>query len=225
MLNVHGGVEIPISDFEATFTWGGTEGTDKEHGVSESGEAGGAKGSVVFSYHIGEVRIAQSLLQSILSVEVFEKELVKALLTAYLKARDIAVLKGTGNGQPTGILANVAAGLQRIPTANIIEFTETEVADWTSWEKKLFAKVPLGMEGLNPEFAMAKQTYVSNLCTMKDNNNQPIKKAGFDVNDKQYKFNEYPVLRTEQDLFKAFDLCQNGEYFGERSVIVKRGYR
>jgi len=223
MLNVQGGVEIPISDFEATFTWGGTEGTDKEHGVSESGEAGGAKGSVVFSYHIGEVRIAQSLLQSILSVEVFEKELVKALLTAYLKARDIAVLKGTGNGQPTGILANVAAGLQRIPTANIIEFTETEVADWTSWEKKLFAKVPLGMEGLNPEFAMAKQTYVSNLCTMKDNNNQPIKKAGFDVNDKQYKFNEYPVLRTEQDLFKAFDLCQNGEYFG-MFWVPEKGY-
>ena len=223
MLNIQGGVEVPLSDFEATFTWGGTNGTDKEHGVSEEQDAGGVTGSVVFSYHIGEVRIAQSLLQSILSVEVFEKELVKALLTAYLKARDIAVLKGTGNGQPTGILTNVAAGLQRIPAANIIEFTEEEIADWTAWEKKLFAKIPLGMEGLNPEFAMAKQTYVSNLCTMKDNNNQPINKAGFDVNDKQYKFNEYPVLRTEQDLFKAFDLCQNGEYFG-MFWVPEKGY-
>lgn len=223
MLNIQGGVEVPLSDFEATFTWGGTNGTDKEHGVSEEQDAGGVTGSVVFSYHIGEVRIAQSLLQSILSVEVFEKELVKALLTAYLKARDIAVLKGTGNGQPTGILTNVAAGLQRIPAANIIEFTEEEIGDWTVWEKKLFAKIPLGMEGLNPEFAMAKQTYVSNLCTMKDNNNQPINKAGFDVNDKQYKFNEYNVLRTEQDLFKAFDLCQNGEYFG-MFWVPEKGY-
>lgn len=223
MLNIQGGVEVPLSDFEATFTWGGTNGTDKEHGVSEEQDAGGVTGSVVFSYHIGEVRIAQSLLQSILSVEVFEKELVKALLTAYLKARDIAVLKGTGNGQPTGILTNVAAGLQRIPAANIIEFTEEEIGDWTAWEKNLFAKIPLGMEGLNPEFAMAKQTYVSNLCTMKDNNNQPINKAGFDVNDKQYKFNEYNVLRTEQDLFKAFDLCQNGEYFG-MFWVPEKGY-
>lgn len=214
MLNVQGGVEIPISEFEATFTWGGTDGNDKEHGVSEEQDAGGVKGSVVFSYHIGEVRISQSLLQSILSVEVFEKELVKALLTAYLKARDVAVLKGTGDGQPTGILTDVAGGLQRIPADNIIEFTEEEIADWTAWEKKLFANIPIGMEGANPEFAMAKQTYVGNLCTLKDTNGQPINKAGFDVSDKQYKFNEYPVLRTEQDLFKAFDLCTNGEYFG-----------
>lgn len=214
MLNVQGGVEIPIAEFDATFTWSGTEGTDTEHGVSEEQKGGAVKGSVVFSYHIGEVRIAQSLLQSILSVEVFEKELVNALLTAYLKARDVAVLRGTGNGQPTGILTDVAAGLQRVPTENIIEFTEEEIADWTAWEKKLFANIPIGMEGLNPEFAMAKQTFVSNLCTLKDANNQPINKAGFDVSDKQYKFNEYSVLRTEQDLFKSFDLCANGEYFG-----------
>lgn len=214
MLNVQGGVEVPISDFEATFTWNGTDGEDKEHGVSKEQGVGGVKGSVVFSYHIGEIRIAQSLLQSILSVEVFEKELINALLTAYLKARDIATLRGTGNGQPTGILTDVAAGLKRIPAENIIEFTEEEIADWTAWEKKLFANIPLGMEGVNPEFAMSKQTYVSNLCTLKDANNQPIKKAGFDVSDRQHKFNEYPVLRTEQDLFKSFDLCQNGEYFG-----------
>ena len=201
MLNVQGGVEVPISDFDATFTWSGTDGADKEHGVSEDQKVDGATGSVVFSYHIGEIRIAQSLLQSILSVEVFEKELINALLTAYLKARDIAVLKGTGNAQPTGILTDVAAGLKRIPASNIIEFTEEEIADWTAWEKKLFANIPLGMEGANPEFAMAKQTYVGNLCTLKDANNQPINKAGFDASDKQYKFNEYPVLRTEQDLF------------------------
>lgn len=73
MLNVQGGVEVPISDFDATFTWSGTDGDDKEHGVSEDQKVDGATGSVVFSYHIGEIRIAQSLLQSILSVEVFEK--------------------------------------------------------------------------------------------------------------------------------------------------------
>lgn len=214
MMNVQGGVEIPIADFDATFTWSGSEGNDKEHGVSEEQKGGSVTGSVVFSYHIGEIRIAQSLLQSILSVEVFEKELLNALLTAYLKARDIATLKGTGNGQPTGILTDVAAGLQRIPANNIIEFTADEIKDWTAWEKKLFANIPIGMEGENPEFAMAKQTYVGNLCTMKDENGQPINKAGFDVTDKQHKFNEYPVLRTEQDLFKSFDSCANGEYFG-----------
>lgn len=214
MLNIQGGVEVAISDLEATFSWSGSNGTDKENGVSTEQDAGGSKAKVSFSYNIGEVRIAQSLLNSILSVDLFENELMNALLKAFLKARDIAVLKGTGDGQPTGILSNTAAGLQRIPADHIISFTEDEISDWTQWNKKFFSEIPVGMEGEHPEFAMAKQTYVSNLETMTDKNNQPINKAGFDVNEKEHKFNEYPVLRTEQDLFKSYDKCSNGEIFG-----------
>ncbi len=214
MLNVPGGVEIPIGEFDAEFTWSGSEGTDTEHGVSKEQKVKGVTGSVTFSYYIGEIRIAESLLQSILTVDAFEKELVEVMYKAYLKARDLAVVKGTGTGQPTGITTDVAAGLQRVPEANIIEFTEDEIANWTAWEKKLFAIIPIGMEGESPEFAMAKQTYVSNLCTMKDSNGQPINKAAFDVTDKQYKFNEYPVTRTEQDLFKSFDTAGDGDFFG-----------
>ena len=214
MLNIPGGVEVPIGDFEAEFTWCGSKGDDKEHGVSDEQGVEGVTGSVTFSYHIGEIRISQSLLQSILTVDLFEKELVNALFTAYLKARDHAVLTGTGSGQPTGILTNVAAGLQRIPTSHIIEFTDEEMADWTSWQKKLFAEIPLGMESETPEFAMAKQTYSGNLCTLKDTTNQPIKKAGYDTSDNTHKFNDYAVIRTEKDLFKPFDECANGEFFG-----------
>ena len=36
-----------------------------------------------------------------------------------------------------------------------------------------------------------------------------------------YKFNEYPVLRTEQDLFKSFNLCENGK-FPEYSGYLKK---
>lgn len=61
---------------------------------------------------------------------------------------------------------------------------------------------------------IAKQTYVSNLCTMKDTSGQPIKKAGFDASDKLHKFNEYEVNRVEKDIFKDFDSCADGEYFG-----------
>ena len=60
------------------------------------------------------------------------------------------------------------------------------------------------MEKERPEFVMAKQTYVSNLCTMKDTSGQPIKKAGFDASDKLHKFNEYEVNRVEKDIFKDF---------------------
>lgn len=213
-LNIKGGVQFPIGEFEATFYWGGTAGTDTEHGVSPEQDAGEVNDSVIFAYHIGEIRIAQSLLQSVLTIEAFEKEIINALVEAYVTAMDKAVMFGTGVNQPTGILTNVAAGLQRIPASNIIEFTEDEMKDWTKWESKFFAQIPMSLENSFTEFVMAKQTYVSNLCTMKDNNNQPINKAGFDVYEKQHKFNEYPVNRVEKDIFKDFDSCTNGEYFG-----------
>lgn len=213
-LNIKGGVEYPIGEFEATFYWGGTSGSDSEHGVSGNQDAGQVDDSVIFTYHIGEIRIAQSLLQATLTVEAFEREIVAALVNAYVDAMDQAIMRGTGSGQPTGILTNAAAGIQRIPASNIIEFTEADIADWTKWESKFFAEIPMSLENSFTEFVMAKQTYVSNLCTLKDDNNQPINKAGFDVTDKQYKFNEYPVNRVEKDIFKDFDSCTDGEYFG-----------
>ena len=213
-LNIKGGVQFPIGEFEATFYWGGTAGTDTEHGVSPEQDAGEVNDSVIFAYHIGEIRIAQSLLQSVLTVEAFEKEIINALVEAYVTAMDKAVMFGTGVNQPTGILTNVAAGLQRIPASNIIEFTEDEISDWTKWENKFFAEIPMSLENAASEFVMAKQTYVANLVTMVDNNKQPINKAGFDVTDKQHKFNEYPVNRVEKTIFKDFNSCGNGEYFG-----------
>lgn len=208
--NIKGGVKYPIGSFSATFkriTETGAP-TDRQKG-------GSVTGYVEFSYNIGEIRLAQTLLASVLSVPVFEAELAKVIVKAYVEAMDKEIMTGVAaSNQCEGILTEAAKSNSRIPAANIIEFTADEVADWTKWEEKLFAEIPLSMEGLRPEFVMAKQTYVSNLCTLKDNNNQPINKAGFDVTDKQYKFNEYPVLRVEKDIFKDFNSATNGEYFG-----------
>lgn len=209
--NLKGGIKYPLGSFSATFTRVGENGapTDRQNG-------GSVTGYVEFGYNIGEIRLAQTLLMSIMGVEVFESELAKVIVEAYLKAMDTEILLGdASNNEMTGILteAKKSSG-SRILAANVIEFTADEIADWTAWEKKLFANIPLSMEGANPEFVMAKQTYVGNLCTLKDSNGQPINKAGFDVTDKQHKFNEYGVLRVEKDLFKDFDSCANGEYFG-----------
>ncbi len=213
-LNVRGGVEYPIGAFDAEFYWGGKEGADTEHGVSPEQDVDGVTASIIFAYHIGEVRISQSLLQSILTVEAFEKELVNALVTAYITAMDKAIMFGTGQAQPTGIITEANKTGGRIPAANIIEFTAEEIADWTAWETKLFAEIPMAMESENPEFVMAKQTYVSNLCTLKDKNNQSINKAGFDSDDKKHKFNEYEVNRVEKDIFTDFNSAKAGDYFG-----------
>lgn len=208
--NIPGGVKYPIGSFSATFK------RITETTTSDRQKAGDVTGYVQFAYNIGEIKIARTLLQSVLTVVAFEKEYAKVIVKAYVKAMDIEIIKGkSADNECEGILteAQKTSG-SRIKPANIIEFTEADIADWTKWEDKLFGIIPIEMEGLKPEFVMAKQTYVSNLVTLKDTTGQPIKKAGYDVTDRMYKFNEYGVTRVEKDIFKDFNSCQNGEYFG-----------
>lgn len=207
--NLKGGVKYPIGSFSATFK------RITETTVSDRQKAGDVTGYVEFSYNIGEIRLARTLLQTILSVQVFETEFAKVVAKTYIEAMDKEIMNGeAANNQCEGILTEAKKSSSRIKADNVIEFTADEIGDWTAWEKKFFANIPLSMENAFSEFVMAKQTYVSNLVTMKDNNNQPINKAGFDVTDKQHKFNEYNVNRVEKDIFKDFDSCADGEYFG-----------
>lgn len=208
--NIPGGVKYPTGSFSATFK------RITEKTTSERQKAGEVTGYVQFAYNIGEIRIARTILQSVLTVAAFEKEYAKVIVKAYVKAMDIEIIKGkSADNECEGILteAQKTTG-SRIKTANIIEFTADDIADWTKWEEKLFAQIPIAMEGLKPEFVMAKQTYVSNLVTLKDTTGQPINKAGYDVTDRMYKFNEYGVTRVEKDIFKDFNSCTDGEYFG-----------
>ena len=208
--NLKGGVKYPIGSFSASFK------RITETTVSDRQDAGGVTGYVEFSYNIGEIRLARTLLQTVLSVPVFETEFAKIVAKTYIEAMDKEIINGVAaSNQCEGIITEAKkSGTSRIPAANIIEFTADEISDWTKWESKLFANIPLSMENALSEFVMAKQTYVSNLVTMKDNNGQPIRKAGYDNTDKQNKFNEYPVNRVEKDIFKDFDSCADGEYFG-----------
>ena len=200
--NLPGGVKYPLGSFNATFK------RITETTKSDRQNAGGVTGSVEFGYNIGEIRLARTLLQTVLSVEAFEEKFAQVIVKAYLKAMDYEIVNGDpAKGECEGVTKSARV-------TNKIEFTAAEIADWTAWESKLFAEIPLELEDINAEFVMAKQTYVANLCTLKDKNDQPINKAGFDASDKVHKFNEYPVHRVEKTIFKDFDSCANGEVFG-----------
>ena len=215
--NVKGGVQYPIGAFAANLYWDGTEGNDKEHGVSEKQKAGGVTGFVQFTYHIGEIRIAQSLLQSVVTVQAFEAEIVKALIEAYVKAMDTAILEGDGVKQPEGILTEAAkGGSGRIPTANIVSFTAEEMEDWKSWQKKLFAKVPLSMRALRPEFVMTAETWESNIMTLEDTNGRPVYRETYnpETGDEKCTFKGRGVTLVEEGGIKSFDTATAGEFFG-----------
>ena len=215
--NVKGGVQYPIGEFTASMYWNGTDGTDTEHGVSEKQKAGGITGYIQFTYHIGEIRIAQSLLQSVVSVDIFEAEIVKALVDAYVKSMDDAILNGDGVKQPEGILVEAAKGASgRIPTANVITFSADDMADWKQWQKKLFAKIPLSMRALRPEFVMTAETFESNIMTLEDSNGRPVYRETYDpaTGDEKATFKGREVIFVEENGIKSFDTAATGEFFG-----------
>ena len=222
--NVKGGVQYPIGAFSATMYWDGTAGTDTEHGVSEKQKAGGINAYIQFTYHIGEIRIAQSLLQSVVTVEAFEKEIITVLVEAYVKAMDDAILLGDGAKQPTGILTEAAKGASgRIPTANVVSFTAEDMEDWKQWQKKLFSKIPLSMRALRPEFVMTAETWESNIMTLEDASGRPVYRETYDPNtgDEKATFKGRTVIFVEEGGFKSFDSAAAGDYFGMMWVPEK----
>lgn len=203
-LNVKGGVKFPISDLKANFKW------ITETTVSPRQKAGDIKEYVQFLYNIGEVRVSQTLLSSIEALEVFESQLVEIMLEAYIEAQEKAMLLGTGEGQPLGILNDT-----RI--TNVVELTEAEFSDWKQWRKKLFAKVPLSLRRKG-EFVFPVGTVESNLMTMADDVGRPIFKdaAGVDFTDDSIdgKFFGREVNLVEPDVIVDFDEASAGDVVG-----------
>lgn len=208
--NLKGGVKYPIGSFTAAFN------RITETTKSNRQDPGGITGYVSFGYKIGEIRLARTLLQAVLSVPVFEQEFAKTIVKAYVKAMDIEIMTGTeANNQCVGILTEAAAQSSRIPAGNIIEFTAAEAADWTEWQKKLFAKIPLGMRAEKPEFAMTAATYESVIKTLADTQKHPVYAETFNPIDgtERATFKGKEVVFVENDSLKDFDTATNGQYF------------
>lgn len=210
--NIQGGVKYPVGEFSAKFT------RITETTKSDRQPGGKITGSVEFSYNIGEIRLARTLLQSVLSVDVFETELAEVIVKAYVKAMDSEIVNGNpSSNQLEGIITDANKnGSGKIKTTNVIEFTATDAADWTAWQKKLFAKIPLAMRGMKPEFVMTADTYESVIKTLKDANDRPVYSETFSPVDgtEICKFKGRDVVLVEEDIFKSFDAAANGEYFG-----------
>lgn len=218
--NLAGGVKYPIGSFDATFN------RITENGKSDRQKGGEVSGYVEFSYNIGEIRLARTLLQTVLSVAVFEEEFSKILAKAYVRAMDKEIMNGKStDNECEGILTEAAKAQSRIPSSNIITFTEEEMADWTKWQEKLFAKIPLAMRGLNPEFVMTANTYESNIKTLKDDNNRPLYNETFNPVDGSEicKFKGKNVALVEEDVVDNFNDAGDGDVFG-MYWVPEKGY-
>lgn len=203
-LNIKGGVKFPISKLKANFTW------ITETTVSDKQKAGDIKDYVEFSYNIGEIRVAETLLAQVVTLELFESEITRIMVEAYVKTMDDVILAGTGTGQPLGITKD-----ERV--TNVVEFTAAEFAKWDQWRKKLFAVIPLSKRGQG-EFLFTSATVEGELLTMKDNNDRPIFKEATELTIGESatagRFYGREVTLVEPDIIKDFATAKSGDVVG-----------
>ena len=204
-LSVQGGVQIPVGALQATFKW------INESTVSPRQKAG-ELGKVVFGYNTLEIRIAQTFLASVVTLEAFEQKITEVIAEAYLQAMDLGIVAGSGDGTMTGILNDPRV-------TNTVTMNATQIADWTQWRKRFFSQLPLGYRA--GEFIFPLSTVESYLETMHDNNNNPIfrQATGLEVNDGDAqnpngRFFGREISLVEPDILPDFDAAQAGDVIG-----------
>lgn len=209
-LNIKGAVKVPIAELQATFKW------ITEDTVSPRQDGGKISDYVQFSYNTAEIRVSQSLLSSIVTLDLFEREIIGVMMKAYLQAMDEGIVNGTGNGQMLGILNDPRVTGQ---AGHIIEMTANDISDWTKWRKNFFAKLPLGYRA--GEFIFPLGTVDAYLETMHDNNNNPIfrQATGLEVNDGDAmnpngRFFGRAISLVEPEIIADFDTAAAGDVIG-----------
>jgi HK97 family phage major capsid protein len=209
-LNIKGAVKVPISELQATFKW------ITEDTVSPRQDGGQIKDFVEFSYNMAEIRVSQTLLSSIVTIDLFEREIVRIMMIAYMQAMDIGIVKGTGNGQMLGILNDPRVMNQ---AGHVIQMSAADINNWTAWRKNFFAKLPLGYR--DGEFIFPLATVDAYLETMADSNNNPIfrQATGLEVNDGDAtdpngRFFGRRISLVEPDIITDFDSASSGDVIG-----------
>ncbi len=203
--SVPGGVKIPIGSLQASFRW------INESTVSPRQKVG-PLGNVMFAANVGEIRIATTWLANILTLSAFEAKLSEIIAVAYLQAMDEAIVAGSGDGAPLGILNDARV-------TNNVTMTAAKMNNWKNWRTDFFAKLPLGYRA--GEFIFASSTVESYLQTMSDDNNNPVfyQATGLVVEDgdaaePRGRFFGREISLVEPDILPDFDTASAGDVIG-----------
>lgn len=204
-LSVPGGVQIPVGALQASFKWINESTVSPRQNVDKLGK-------VTFGYNTAEIRVAQTFLSQLLTLSAFEAELTRIIAIAYVEAMDKAIVAGSGDGAPLGILKDARV-------TNTVSMSASDMSDWKAWRKNFFAKLPLGYRA--GEFIFPMSTVETYLETMSDDNNNPVfrQATGLEVGDGDA---EFPAGRffgraialVEEDILPDFDTASANDVIG-----------
>ena len=197
-LNIQGGVEVPILTLKPMAKWIGENKSSDDQKIQ-------ANDKVTFTYYGLECKIAQTLLASVVTFEMFQREFVQLSTEAIVEAMEKAIFVGTGTGQPLGILKD-----SRVPAENKIIMKPDEFKKWELWKKKVFAKMKKAYR--NGMFVMAQGTFDGYIDGMVATDGQPIARVNYGIADGEtYRFGGKTVETVEDDVIMGYDEAAVGD--------------
>ncbi len=198
-LSIKGGVNVPILSLKPTATWIGETPTSGKKKIQ-------ANTNISFSYYGLECKVSTSLLADTVTLEGFENTITDLIVEAMVKALDLAIIAGDGEGKMLGITVDT-----RVPNTQVVTLASAEFDDWSAWKKKVFAKMPLSYKG-GAIFVMASGTFEGYIDGMVDANGQPIGRINYGIsNGPQERFGGKEVLLVEDDIIAPYDDASVGD--------------
>jgi len=201
-LNVQGGVSFPILSLKPVASWI-TETASSDRKKVQANTA------VTFNYYGLECKVATSLIANITSLTIFEETIRELILEAMMYALDSAIVTGDGNGKPLGITLDT-----RVVSGQKVTLDQAEFSTWSTWKKKVFAKIPLAYRsgGL---FIMAASTWEGQIDGMVDDKGQPIARTNYNITDAiQERFGGKEVMLVEPDIVADYETASEGDIVG-----------
>lgn len=198
-LNIRGGVSVPILTLKPSATWITEAATSDRQKVT-------LNTNIMFSYFGLECKVATSLLAETVTLASFESLLVSLVAEAMAKAIDLAIIKGTGSGQPLGITIDT-----RVAAGQKLTILQADFVKWDAWQKQIFAKIPLSYRS-GGSFIMASGTFDGYINGMVGTDGQPIGRVNYGITDgPQERFGGKEVILVEDDVIKPYDAAVTGD--------------
>ena len=196
--NIKGGLEVPILSIKPVAHW------VDETEISDTQKVE-AKLKVTFSYYELECRLSQTMLESIVTFDEFQRRFVPAVVKAMVDAIETGVVSGTGSGQMLGITNDPRV-------TNTVSMTANQVKDWKQWHKIVKKAIPRAYRG--GTIIMGQGTWDSYIETMADDNNAPVS-AGYNpvTGAEVLRLMGFEVLLVDDDLIADFDSASTGDVF------------
>lgn len=166
--NYAAGVNIPTDSVKPIATWVAEgKGSDRQKKTT---------GSIVFGKNKLRCEISMSMETGTMTVSAFENAFVRQVSEAMVKAREAAIIAGTGTGQPKGIITETP------PTGQAIEVSALDYNTLVDAE----AALPEAYE-TGAVWAMSKKTFMQ-FVGMVDSNKQPIARVNYGIGGKPERY-------------------------------------